>query len=680
MVRFDLRVHYLGDQYSVWNVDSDGYCLLRLLTDCCQVALGTSENYLGDLVEVCGIVPGSDQLMPLLSDTDVQALFTVYKGSRVVHVEVRGLPLISQVTQVHVPQLEAPLDSQAIAPHSIQPPTSPFVGQCPEVAHLSSDSLNSPVHQVNIDDEEIFQWTDDDQDFDGWKQMPVEEFGTSSQGGESANNGDALSGYQSNNDEAISSGTEKSDVETPLARLSRNMKGKEFKTNEKGEVEFQIGQAFQNVDHFRKILKDYVIQEGFTLERVKNERTRVTCKCSETDCPWRIHASPMPDGVTYKVKSYNPLHTCLRNSKDNSEATSGWIAEKLERELRRNPEMSLEHMADDLRDIYHIECCNTRLYRARKKARERLEGDYVTSYNKLPAYTAVLREWNPGTLVKLAFQNRHYDQNNNIMQNPIFKRFFIAFPSIRNGFLNGCKPFIGVDGCHLKGPFKGMFLSVVALDANSGMVPLAVMVVKGESTYNWGYFLNLLDTWIGQSHKGRLTFMSDRQKGVLTSIAKFFPNAQNRYCARHMYSNFQGKFPGVMHRSLFWGAVRATNESEFNKNMNEMKAKYQKAYEWMMETPTLHWSVHLYDESVKSDHTSNNMTESFNAWLGKHRSKPVLTLLENIRRKVMRRIHRRHEKAVGWTFNVPPTVRKRLEVNKKESRKCELYVAGGPLF
>ena len=135
-----------------------------------------------------------------------------------------------------------------------------------------------------------------------------------------------------------------------------------------------------------------------------------------------------------------------------------------------------------------------------------------------------------------------------------------------------------------------------------------------------------------------------------------------------------------MHRSLFWGAVRATNESEFNKNMNEMKAKYQKAYEWMMETPTLHWSVHLYDESVKSDHTSNNMTESFNAWLGKHRSKPVLTLLENIRRKVMRRIHRRHEKAVGWTFNVPSTVRKRLEVNKKESRKCELYVAEGPLF
>ena len=54
-------------------------------------------------MEVCSIVPGSNQLLPLLSDTDVQALFTVYKGSRVVHVEIRVLPLISQVTQMPVP-------------------------------------------------------------------------------------------------------------------------------------------------------------------------------------------------------------------------------------------------------------------------------------------------------------------------------------------------------------------------------------------------------------------------------------------------------------------------------------------------------------------------------------------------------------------------------------------------
>ena len=98
MAWFDLRVHHLRDQYSVWNLESDGYCLLRLLTDCCQVALRTIENYLGDLVKVCGMVLGSDQLLPFLSDTDVQALFIVYKGSRVVHVEVRVLPLISQVT------------------------------------------------------------------------------------------------------------------------------------------------------------------------------------------------------------------------------------------------------------------------------------------------------------------------------------------------------------------------------------------------------------------------------------------------------------------------------------------------------------------------------------------------------------------------------------------------------
>lgn len=225
-----------------------------------------------------------------------------------------------------------------------------------------------------------------------------------------------------------------------------------------------------------------------------------------------------------------------------------------------------------------------------------------------------------------------------------------------------------------------MLLSAVALDANSGMVPLAIMIAEGETKDSWGYFLDLLDTWIGQCRNRNLTFMTDRQKGVIDAIKKYFPQAHNRYCGKHLYNNFRGKFPGVRLKSLFWGAVRATNEVEYKINMDEMKEKFEDAYDWMMETPPVHWAIHLFNESVKSDHVSNNMTECFNSWLGRHRSQPVLTLLENVRRKVMRRIHRRKEKGLSWTFQVPPNVRKSLELAKKDSRKCELFVAGGPLF
>lgn len=42
-----------------------------------------------------------------------------------------------------------------------------------------------------------------------------------------------------------------------------------------------------------------------------------------------------------------------------------------------------------------------------------------------------------------------------------FMRFMFSFPALENGFIKGCKWFIGVDGCHLIGPYGGVLLSEV---------------------------------------------------------------------------------------------------------------------------------------------------------------------------------------------------------------------------
>ena len=46
------------------------------------------------------------------------------------------------------------------------------------------------------------------------------------------------------------------------------------------------------------------------------------------------------------------------------------------------------------------------------------------------------------------------------------------------GFKTGYWPFIGVDGCFLKGPYKGVLLTAIALDANNSYFPLAYGVVE----------------------------------------------------------------------------------------------------------------------------------------------------------------------------------------------------------
>ncbi|KAL3537887.1 hypothetical protein ACH5RR_001253 [Cinchona calisaya] len=37
--------------------------------------------------------------------------------------------------------------------------------------------------------------------------------------------------------------------------------------------------------------------------------------------------------------------------------------------------------------------------------------------------------------------------------NPRFRRFYCSFSPLKKGFKSGCRPIIGLDGCHTKGPY-----------------------------------------------------------------------------------------------------------------------------------------------------------------------------------------------------------------------------------
>lgn len=60
--------------------------------------------------------------------------------------------------------------------------------------------------------------------------------------------------------------------------------------------------------------------------------------------------------------------------------------------------------------------------------------------------------------------------------------FIISFPTLRECFNQGCRPFLGINGCHFKSPYKCVLLSVVAIDANNGISPVPFCVCSVEST------------------------------------------------------------------------------------------------------------------------------------------------------------------------------------------------------
>lgn len=47
---------------------------------------------------------------------------------------------------------------------------------------------------------------------------------------------------------------------------------------------------------------------------------------------------------------------------------------------------------------------------------------------------------------------------------------------MKTEFIQGCRSLIGVDGCFLKGPYKGVFLTAMAFDANNGYFPLHMVL------------------------------------------------------------------------------------------------------------------------------------------------------------------------------------------------------------
>ncbi|KAJ4715347.1 MuDR family transposase [Melia azedarach] len=202
-----------------------------------------------------------------------------------------------------------------------------------------------------------------------------------------------MNDYESGNDSDIAEDDNTDDP--PTVRYDRNSGGFEFCLDDKGNMELKQGHTFYTVYDFRAVLKVFAIKHGFRLKRIKNEKTRVTCKCAGDDCEWRIHASPSWDKLSFQIKTFNPIHSCSRIC-DNWEANSTWIAAQFLHLFRANPNVDIKVIASELLRKYKVTCQPLKLYRARQKALELLGADHKASYTKLDRYGAAVNQTNPG--------------------------------------------------------------------------------------------------------------------------------------------------------------------------------------------------------------------------------------------------------------------------------------------
>ncbi|XP_019173411.1 PREDICTED: uncharacterized protein LOC109168986 [Ipomoea nil] len=234
---------------------------------------------------------------------------------------------------------------------------------------------------------------------------------------------------------------------------------------------------------------------------------------------------------------------------------------------------------------------------------------------------------------------------------------------MKKGFLAGCRKFIGLDGCFLKGKLKGEILTAVGRDGNNQMYPIAWAVVEIENSSSWRWFLKLLKTDLDIVDSSEWTLMSDQQKGLSNVIQGLFPGVHHRNCARHVHANWSKSHRGKVLKGHFWQIAKTPNEPQLAENLKALEQIDVGARVDLNKYPMQFWCKAYFKEDVKCDMVDNNLSEAFNRTLLSARSKFIIPLLEDIRVATMKRVAKKKTLAENWRGNYGSLVLKKLNEN-----------------
>ncbi|XP_012831566.1 PREDICTED: uncharacterized protein LOC105952548 [Erythranthe guttata] len=435
--------------------------------------------------------------------------------------------------------------------------------------------------------------------------------------------------------------------------------------------QFQLGLCFSDMNTFRDAVKQHAVINGRDIKFSKNEKNIVQAIYKHESCPWNVYASNMRGEATLKIKTIHAVHECNRKEKVAC-ATSSWLANRYQDKLRSDPNWPVDSMMSVAQKDCKLLFSRHQVYRAKRKATEMNTGSSVEQYGLVWRYAEDIRRCSPNTTIRIKTR----DDGGKLK----FKRIYLCWGALKQGFLEGCRPIIFLDGCHLKSYYGGIILSVVGIDANNGIYPFAYAVVEKEKRDSWVWFMDLLKTYLEIENCGPLTIMSDKQKGLVDAVDMVMPNCEHRLCVMHLYCNFKLSHRGLALKNILWQAARASRVVDFDKVLRELAAKDKKTFQWLAKRPSAHWSRAYFSCNSKCDTLLNNMRESFNALILRPRILSIIDMLEAIRMILMKSVHVKRDKMAKYRGEICPNIQKQLDVSKEKTMEFIAHWNGKDQF
>ncbi|MBA0861571.1 hypothetical protein Goshw_029139 [Gossypium schwendimanii] len=160
------------------------------------------------------------------------------------------------------------------------------------------------------------------------------------------------------------------------------------------------------------------------------------------------------------VKSFHDEHNCCVSFK-NKMVNVKVIADYFKATIRDHPIMKLREIQRRVASEIHVNVNMIRCRKDKKMVNDKLAGNFVDEFVMLWDYADELRLKNLGSNIKMIV-NRVTSKSP-----PHFKRFYVYFEALKNGWKKGCIPILGLNDCFLKGLFKSEMLSTVGRNGNN---------------------------------------------------------------------------------------------------------------------------------------------------------------------------------------------------------------------
>ncbi|KAH1233890.1 hypothetical protein GmHk_09G026226 [Glycine max] len=285
--------------------------------------------------------------------------------------------------------------------------------------------------------------------------------------------------------------------------------------------ELYVGVDFDSKDAVKNALKQYVmkVHQSFKVVETKSHKYIVCCpnNSAESPCPFYMKAILSKKTDAWKVTQWGGPHTCLNMSmtQDHEKFDSDLIATCVVGMIREDPSIKISLIEERINSEFSYKVSYRKAWMTKQKAIAIEYGDWEESYAKLSSWLTHMQNHSPGSYFQILHDN-FIVSNRVSREHRQFHRVFWTFGQCKEAF-KYCKPIIQVDGTHLYGKYRGTLLMATSQDGNGGVLPLAFVVVEGETLTAWSWFLAHLREHV--TDKNEICLISYRHASIKSVVA-----------------------------------------------------------------------------------------------------------------------------------------------------------------